>query len=34
MRDIMAQGVPADRVHLGLRTAQKGGPQEIRVYVR
>ena len=25
MRDIMAQGVPASRIHLGLRTAQAGG---------
>ena len=34
MRDIMAQGVPASRVHLGLRTAQAGAAQEMRVYVR
>ena len=34
MRDIMAQGVPASRVHLGLRTAQTGGVQQVRVYVR
>ena len=34
MRDIMAQGVPASRIHLGLRTAPAGGAQEIRVYVR
>jgi hypothetical protein len=34
MRDIMAQGVPADRIHLGLRSEQAGGPQEVRVYVR
>ena len=34
MRDIMAQGVPASRVHLGLRAAPAGGAQEVRVYVR
>ena len=34
MRDIMAQGVPADRIHLGLRTAQAGSAQEVRIYVR
>ena len=34
MRDIMAQGVPASRIHLGLRTAQAGDEQEVRVYVR
>ena len=34
MRDIMAQGVPASRVHLGLRTEQAGAQQEVRVYVR
>jgi hypothetical protein len=34
MRDIMAQGVPASRVHLGLRTTQSGAAQEVRVYVR
>jgi hypothetical protein len=34
MRGIMAQGVPASRIHLGLRTAQAGGVQEVRVYVR
>ena len=34
MRDIMAQGVPASRIHLGLRTAPAGGAQEVRVYVR
>jgi hypothetical protein len=26
--------VPASRIHLGLRTAPAGSPQEIRVYVR
>jgi hypothetical protein len=34
MRDIMALGVPADRIHLGLRTAQADGAQEVRIYVR
>jgi hypothetical protein len=34
MRDIMAQGVPASRVQLGLRAAPAGGAQEVRVYVR
>jgi hypothetical protein len=34
MRDIMAQGVPESRIHLGLRTEQPGDAQEIRVYVR
>jgi type IV pilus biogenesis protein CpaD/CtpE len=34
MRAIMDQGVPASRIHLGLRTAPAGDPQEIRVYVR
>jgi hypothetical protein len=34
MRDIMAQGVPDSRIHLGLRTEQPGDAQEIRVYVR
>jgi hypothetical protein len=34
MRAIMDQGVPASRVHLGLRTAAADSPQEIRVYVR
>jgi hypothetical protein len=34
MRSIMDQGVAADRIHLGLRTAPAGVPQEIRVYVR
>jgi len=34
MRAIMAQGVPATRIHLGLRTEPAGGEQEIRVYVR
>ena len=34
MRDIMAQGVPESRVHLGLRASQADSPQEVRVYVR
>src|SRR5215469_7976788 len=34
MRGIMAQGVPAGRIHLGLRTVPAGGAQEVRVYVR
>jgi len=34
MRGILAQGVPASRVHLGLRGAAAGGMREVRVYVR
>ncbi len=34
MRDIMANGVTASRIHLGLRTAQASQPQQIRVYLR
>jgi hypothetical protein len=34
MRDIIAQGVPANRIHLGLRSATAGSAQEVRVYVR
>jgi hypothetical protein len=34
MRSIMDQGVPASRIQLGLRAAEAGRPQEIRVYVR
>lgn len=34
MRSIMAEGVLAERIHLGLRSAPAGSPQEIRVYVR
>ena len=34
MRGIMAQGVPASRIHLGLRTEQADAAQEVRVYVR
>jgi hypothetical protein len=33
MHDIMAQGVPAGRIRLGLRSAQKDAAQEVRVYV-
>jgi hypothetical protein len=34
MRDIMAQGVPAARIRLGLRSVPKDSAQEVRVYVR
>ncbi len=34
MRDIMAQGVSASRIRLGLRSAPKDSAQEVRVYVR
>ena len=34
MRAIMAQGVPASRIHLGLRSTPASSPQQIRVYVR
>jgi hypothetical protein len=34
MRDIMAQGVPASRVHLALRTVEAADAQDVRVYVR
>jgi len=34
MRSIMAQRVPADRIHLGLRTAQADTQPEVRIYVR
>jgi hypothetical protein len=34
MRDIMAQGVPDSRVHLGLSAEPADSPQEVRVYVR
>jgi hypothetical protein len=34
MRSIVDQGVAPSRVHLGLREAQAGSPQEVRVYVR
>jgi type IV pilus biogenesis protein CpaD/CtpE len=34
MRSIMDQGVADNRIHLGLRSAPAGSPQEIRVYVR
>jgi hypothetical protein len=33
MRAMIAQGVPADRIHLGLRTTLAGGQPEVRVYV-
>jgi hypothetical protein len=34
MRAMVAQGVPADRIHLGLRSAAAGAEPEVRVYVR
>src|SRR5689334_20126602 len=34
MRSIMDQGVSDNRIHLGLRSAPAGSPQEIRVYVK
>jgi len=34
MRAIMAEGVAASRIHLGLRTEESGSTQEVRVYVR
>jgi len=34
MRGIMDQGVSDNRIHLGLRSAPAGSPQEIRVYVK
>jgi hypothetical protein len=34
MRAIMAQGVPAARIHLGLRSEAAGTPDQVRVYVR
>jgi hypothetical protein len=34
MRAIMAQGVPATRIHLGLRSQAAGEPPQVRVYVR
>jgi len=34
MRDIMAQGVPDTRIHLGLRSEVAGAAQQVRVYVR
>jgi hypothetical protein len=34
MREIMAQGVPDSRVHLGLSAEPAGSAQEVRVYVR
>ena len=34
MHAILAQGVPASRVHLGLRTEPAGAARQVRVYVR
>jgi hypothetical protein len=34
MRSIVDQGVAPSRIHLGLRAAQAGGVEEVRVYVR
>jgi hypothetical protein len=34
MRAILAQGVPASRVHLGLRTEPAEAVRQVRVYVR
>ena len=34
MRAILVQGVPASRVHLGLRTEPAGSARQVRVYVR
>lgn len=34
MRDIMAEGVPAERIRLSARTSPKIGQSQIRVYVR
>ncbi len=34
MRAMVAQGVPADRIHLGLRSAAAGAEPEVKVYVR
>lgn len=34
MRAIMAQGVPEDRIHLGLQSAAAATPQQVLVYVR
>jgi hypothetical protein len=34
MRAMVAQGVSADRIHLGLRSAVAGADPEVRVYVR
>jgi hypothetical protein len=33
MRAMIAQGVPASRIHLGLRSALADGAPEVRVYV-
>jgi hypothetical protein len=34
MRAVLAQGVPASRVHLGLRTEPAEAVRQVRVYVR
>ena len=34
MRAIVAHGVPAARIHLGLRIEPAGGTRQVRVYVR
>jgi hypothetical protein len=34
MRAMVAEGVAADRIHLGLRSAEAGEQPEVRVYVR
>jgi hypothetical protein len=34
MRAMIAQGVQANRIHLGLRSAAAGAEPEVRVYVR
>lgn len=34
MKAILAEGVPASRIHLGLRTMLTGSEPEVRVYVR
>ncbi len=34
MRAMVAEGVAADRIHLGLRSAAAGADPEVRVYVR
>ena len=33
MREIQAQHVPPERIHLGLREVPKGTPRQVRVYV-
>jgi type IV pilus biogenesis protein CpaD/CtpE len=34
MRAMVAQGVSANRIHLGLRSTPAGGEPEVRIYVR